>query len=387
VPPQRADTIAMRLLAGLASAALLAAAFGAPSASAAVVDLGPLGSLAIVTADDNSLEDAPATTTRAATSVGSGTATLNGKVNPRERPTTYHFEWGLTTAYGSKSTETSAGKGDNGVVVSATVAGLQPEATYHFRLVAKSDKGTVNGADLTFTTAAAETPAGGGDGGTPTADPGDGTPTTEPGDGSSGGTGSGDDTLGGDLGSGSQPQLGQEFAAAPAGGTVLVDQPGPGGFEPLPAGAAVPVGSVVDARNGTASITTELDSGRTQTAQFWGAVFKVRQRSDEGGVTEIVLRGAPDCKAPAATGKKIVSSSHKRRRGGLWGRDTKGRWRTRGRGSQATTRGTRWYTEERCDGTYTKVTEGAVDVQDFATKRTVLVKAGRSYLARVRSHH
>jgi hypothetical protein len=358
----------VRLSLALAAAALLACAFGSSTASAAVVDLGPLASISIAKADDG----APTATTRAASGIDSDGAKLNGKINPQERPTSYHFDWGLSATYGSMTPETPAGKGESGVAAAATLTGLQPDTTYHFRVVAKSDKGTTNGADLTFTTrAAADDPAtpGGDDPATPSGDD----PATPP---------------GGDLGSGSEPQLGEQFAAAPATGSVLVDEPGPAGFKPLPDGAAVPVGSVVDARRGTVAITTELDSGRTQTARFWGAVFKVRQRSDEGGLTEIVLRDAlPSCRAPASAGKIAASASRKRRRHGLWGRDTRGRWRTRGRGSQASTRGTRWYTEERCEGTYTKVTEGAVEVRDFRAKRTVLVKAGHSYLARTRAHH
>jgi hypothetical protein len=45
-------------------------------------------------------------------------------------------------------------------------------------------------------------------------------------------------------------------------------------------------------------------------------------------------------------------------------------------------RGTRWLTEDRCRGTLTKVTEGAVEVRERRTGRTVLVEAGERHLAR-----
>jgi hypothetical protein len=45
-------------------------------------------------------------------------------------------------------------------------------------------------------------------------------------------------------------------------------------------------------------------------------------------------------------------------------------------------RGTVWVTTDRCDGTLTKVSRGRVAVRDFRRKKTVLVKAGKSYLAR-----
>ena len=58
------------------------------------------------------------------------------------------------------------------------------------------------------------------------------------------------------------------------------------------------------------------------------------------------------------------------------------RFRTRGRHSAATVRGTFWETSDRCDGTLTRVRRGRVVVRDFRLRRNVLVRAGRSYLAR-----
>ena len=78
----------------------------------------------------------------------------------------------------------------------------------------------------------------------------------------------------------------------------------------------------------------------------------------------------------------MASRSRRVRR--LWGRDDGGRFRTHGRHSHATVRGTRWLTVDRCDGTFTRVTEGAVSVRDRGRHRTVLVRAGHSYLARSR---
>jgi hypothetical protein len=60
----------------------------------------------------------------------------------------------------------------------------------------------------------------------------------------------------------------------------------------------------------------------------------------------------------------------------------RGRYRTRGRYSAATVRGTDYTVEDRCDGTLTKVRRGVVSVRDFRRRRTVIVRAGRSYLAR-----
>jgi hypothetical protein len=60
----------------------------------------------------------------------------------------------------------------------------------------------------------------------------------------------------------------------------------------------------------------------------------------------------------------------------------RGRYRTRGRYSAATVRGTTWTVTDRCDGTLTSVTTGSVTVRDFRKKRNVIVRAHRSYLAR-----
>jgi hypothetical protein len=69
---------------------------------------------------------------------------------------------------------------------------------------------------------------------------------------------------------------------------------------------------------------------------------------------------------------------------GLWGRDSGGKYRSHGRHSHATVRGTRWLTEDRCGGTLTRVTNGAVVVRDFKRRRNVLVRAGHSYLAKAK---
>ena len=65
----------------------------------------------------------------------------------------------------------------------------------------------------------------------------------------------------------------------------------------------------------------------------------------------------------------------------LRARDNGGRFRTRGRYSAATVRGTIWDTSELCDGTLTVVHRGTVEVRDFAQRKTVSVRAGHSYFA------
>jgi hypothetical protein len=79
----------------------------------------------------------------------------------------------------------------------------------------------------------------------------------------------------------------------------------------------------------------------------------------------------------------VTSARRRPARRRLWAQDDDGRFTTGGRNSVASVRGTKWLTEERCDGTLTRVVRGAVLVRNLHTGRSVLVKAGRSHLARV----
>jgi WD40-like Beta Propeller Repeat len=89
--------------------------------------------------------------------VASGSATLQGQLNPFGSDTTYHFEYGTSTSYGESAPvpggEAVSGKAD--VAVSAHVQDLQPATTYHYRVVAQNALGSVQGEDHVFTTQAA----------------------------------------------------------------------------------------------------------------------------------------------------------------------------------------------------------------------------------------
>ncbi len=97
---------------------------------------------------------APTVTTEAATLVTTTSATLNGTVNPGGLATTYYFEYGTTTSYGTDIpiTPGSAGSGSSAVAESANLTGLTPNTTYDFRIDASNKKGTPDGLNQTFTT-------------------------------------------------------------------------------------------------------------------------------------------------------------------------------------------------------------------------------------------
>jgi hypothetical protein len=94
----------------------------------------------------------PLVRTGRALEIGSTMARLTGSVNPQGRRTTWYFEYGTTTGYGSKTPTSTAGSGFGEQAVTAPILGLRTTELYHYRLVARNDVGTTRGADLTLTT-------------------------------------------------------------------------------------------------------------------------------------------------------------------------------------------------------------------------------------------
>jgi streptogramin lyase len=185
------------------------------------------------------------------------------------------------------------------------------------------------------------------------------------------------------LGERPEPVLGKAMGAEPVSGTVLVRLPRTNTFVPLTAGLALPVGTIVDARKGRVRITA-TSGGKTFSADFFQGQFQLAQRLKNGATADIKLFGGTFKRCPAglrspkSLGSKAPKSVRK-----LWGEGS-GPFRTVGRFSAASVRGTTWLTDDQCPGTLTRVTAGSVLVRDFVRRKTVLVNAGRSYLARSR---
>ena len=99
----------------------------------------------------------PKASTGSATGVSAGIATLKATVNPEGTNASYQFEYGKTSAYGSKVpvSAKAIGSGTSDVSVSEAIGGLEPSTSYHFRVVASNEVGTTNGEDATFRTDAA----------------------------------------------------------------------------------------------------------------------------------------------------------------------------------------------------------------------------------------
>jgi hypothetical protein len=103
--------------------------------------------------------DVPGISQSAASGVTTAEATLGASINPGGGATVYFFEYGSDSSYGSSTLSGDPLGGDHeDHSVSAPLSGLQPGATYHFRVVASNFGGTSHGPDQVFTTEAAPSP-------------------------------------------------------------------------------------------------------------------------------------------------------------------------------------------------------------------------------------
>jgi hypothetical protein len=92
------------------------------------------------------------------------TARLDSRVSPSRAPATYHFEYGEQGPCDSNpctaTDPQSAGSGNVFMLVSQQIEGLQPNTTYHYRVVADNGNpaGPTFGEDMTMTTRGDEAP-------------------------------------------------------------------------------------------------------------------------------------------------------------------------------------------------------------------------------------
>jgi virginiamycin B lyase len=314
----------------------------------------------------------PGAKTGSVSDVTDATAKVRASVEPNSQVTTAYFEYGPTAAYGSQTDPVAMGSGSARVTLVALLGSLAPNTTYHYRVVATNPAGTRFGADATFTTAAAlVADSSGTDTTTATNDAPPATPpVTEP-----------------QTEAGAVPVLGETVVVSAGKGSVLVRLPGKRRFAPIDGADAIPVGSTIDTRRGTVRLTSIRGTGgKRQTASFRGGLFQVRQR--HSGMTDLYLRGGDfsACRRARHARRGSMAAAAVRRvyRRRLWGRDRHGRFRTHGSHAIATVRGTEWTVADRCDGTMTRVAHGKVSVRDLGRQRSVLVRAGGSYLARVK---
>jgi hypothetical protein len=172
------------------------------------------------------------------------------------------------------------------------------------------------------------------------------------------------------------PRFAQTVRLQPISGRVLVELPATASFVPLSSVRVVPVGTLVDTSSGAVRLTTAAATpGHLQTGEFHGGIFRIEQARAKRGLTDLRLRDAP---ARSAACHGVAPSFVL----GFLRGTASGRFRTVGRFSAATVRGTEWGVRDRCDGTLTLVEAGVVVVHDFVLDKDITVRAGRTYLAR-----
>jgi len=293
-------------------------------------------------------------------------ASFSGSVTPDGLPTSAHFEYGLDKryftagasrpAYTHTTPPQNAGSDFSSHVVTAAVTGLVPNAIYHVRLVASNSAGTTFGPDVTFTTKRVLAPP--------------------------------------------PPALGKTFNISPVAGVVLIKLNGQ--LVPLTQLRQVRTDTVIDALHGTLQLITAAGghpaSGaaakgkqhkgkvKTQTGRFSGAIFTIPQ-AHSGLATlslaEGAVKGGPNfakCKARKTADATASALSSKTLQ--LLHASAKGKFRTKGRYSAATVRGTKWTIADRCDGTLTHDITDSVVVSDIVRHKTIVLHAGQSYLAK-----
>ncbi len=165
-------------------------------------------------------------------------------------------------------------------------------------------------------------------------------------------------------------------------GTVLVNgKPYTGGL--------IAYGSRIDVTRGRILLRTDVG-----TALLYGGVFVLERGFELTGRKPASVDAKPKRRRVPlvqlrltggsfkACGKRRTSAFEQRKKPvrRLWAKG-KGRFRTRGRYSSAAVRGTFWLTEDRCEGTFTLVRQGRVEVFDFVKKKRIVLRAGKSYLA------
>lgn len=177
------------------------------------------------------------------------------------------------------------------------------------------------------------------------------------------------------------PRYRSRVVVRPTSGIVRVKLPAANRFVDLRDVDSIPLGADIDARKGRVRLyAVTRPGGQVQAASFYGGVFRIRQT---GPVVTLQLRGP----VPRCGSKRAAASAHNPKKKGkartrrLWG-SGKGRFRTQGRYSAATIRGTKWLVSDSCHSTTTRVVRGVVAVRDFRRHKTVVLRAGGRYVAR-----
>jgi hypothetical protein len=95
----------------------------------------------------------PGVSTGPATQIGKNDATLTAEISPNKQATTYYFQYGTSTTYGSQTLPVTVAAATVPETVTANIQGLEAQTIFHYRIVAlHSNTAPQPGADGTFMT-------------------------------------------------------------------------------------------------------------------------------------------------------------------------------------------------------------------------------------------
>jgi hypothetical protein len=179
------------------------------------------------------------------------------------------------------------------------------------------------------------------------------------------------------------PIAGERVQSVATSGELLVKLPGASGFVSLKGSASLPVGSVVDARQGELTIASATTAGgRRASARLRNGIFRIRQARARGKAavsTDFVLATPAGLSRACAPGRKRPARNVVRALSVI---TAKGRFSTVAAAGTIKGQGAAWTVSDRCDGTLTQVSKGRVSVR--SGKRTKTVRAGGRYLIKAR---
>jgi FG-GAP repeat len=181
------------------------------------------------------------------------------------------------------------------------------------------------------------------------------------------------------------PVLGVTGNLYPISGTVLVKLPGSPIFILLSHALQVPFGTIVNAIHGKLAVTTARLHGGTQKMTFYAGEFKLTQ--NRNGLVVAKLTGGNFAVCPTARERSHIAKASSKHASGkhvvrkLWS-EGHGSYSTQGNYASGAVLGTKWLTEDRCNGTLIFVSTDKVEVTNLVNHHRRKVKAGHSYLAK-----
>jgi hypothetical protein len=180
-----------------------------------------------------------------------------------------------------------------------------------------------------------------------------------------------------------RPVLGRTVVASRVAGVVRVEAAGSRTFVLLTQPRLIALDATIDATRGTVKLVTAAAArGKTQSGEFSKGAFTVSQK--RSGATDLRLVGGLSasavCRTRAGATDAVArtSTAVNSRVLRLLQAHAHGQFRTDGRYSAATVRGTEWQTIDRCDGTLTVDTAG--DVETITGTLRFLLKPGQTAL-------